>query len=520
MGRVLQGIGGLISLLAILVLTTGLVFAGPSGKSDQVQITVLSVNDFHGALLEDGGNPGVVKWGKYLKDEKALNADGTIILSAGDMFQGSAESNLLHGKPVVQAMNNIGFDGMALGNHEFDWGITTLQQQARSSRFPYLAANITDKATGNQLPFVKPYTILERNGVKIAIIGLTTLEAAYKSNPQIVNNLIFNQPAEVVNSLVPKLRNEGAQLVIVLAHLGCEIDSRGVITGEAADLAKKVSGVDLIITGHSHKNIVGRVNGIPIVQAYYNGRATSKATFLYSLSENKIISSIITNNNNIQPVEPYDKGLAWIVERTNAEVGTAMKTTLGTARTTLTHDRYELSLLGQWITDNMRKTAAADIAFLNGGGIRAPIPAGKITLRHVYQALPFDNTLYVTELTGRQIIAALEYSFANRSVGMLQYSGLKVRYNNTNSPSNKLVAVATIDGVPLRPDKVYKVAMNDFLAVGGDGFTMLSQGRNGQNTMRLLRDVVVSSIRSVKHINITGDNRLTYETVLIIKQAS
>lgn len=520
MRRALFAIRGIVSLLAVIVLTTGLVLAEPADKNDQAQITVLAVNDFHGALLDDGKNPGIIKLGKYLKDEKALNANGTIILSAGDMFQGSAESNLLYGRPVVQAMNNIGFDGMALGNHEFDWGIASLEQQANISRFPYLAANITDKTMGHQLPFVKPYTILKRNGVKVAIIGLTTPETAYKSNPQLVSNLNFSQPAAVVSSLIPKLRNEGAQIIIVLAHLGCEIDSKGVITGEAAELAKKVSGVDLIITGHSHKNIVGRVNGIPMLQAYYNGRAVAKATLLYSLSENKVISSIITSDVNIQPNEPYDKGLARIVERTNAELGGAMKTPLGVVHTALTHDRYELSLFGQWITDKMRETTGADIAFLNGGGIRAPIPAGKITLGHIYRALPFDNTLYITELSGRQIVDALEFSFANRSVGMLQYSGLKVRYNNSNPPDRKLVSVTTFNGVPLQPDKVYKVVINDFLAAGGDGFTMLSQGRNEQNTMLLLRDVIVSNIRAVKHINITGDNRLTYETVLVIKQAS
>ncbi|MGI6091688.1 MAG: hypothetical protein GX348_07645 [Veillonellaceae bacterium] len=520
MRRALLAIRGIVSLLVVLVLTTGLVLAGPANKNDQAQITVLAVNDFHGALLDDGKNPGIIKLGKYLKNEKALNENGTIILSAGDMFQGSAESNLLYGKPVVQAMNNIGFDGMTLGNHEFDWGLATLEQQAKSSRFPYLAANINEKKTGKQLPFVKPYTIVKRNGIKVAIIGLTTPETAYKSNPQIVNSLEFSKPAAIVNSLVPKLRAEGAQIVIVLAHLGCEFDSKGRIIGEAADLANKISGVDLIITGHSHKNIVGRVNGIPVLQAYYNGRAVAKATFMYSLSENKIISSIITSDTNIQSTQPNDKGLARIVVRTNAELGNAMKTTLGITHTALTHDRHELSLFGQWLTDKMREKTDADIAFLNGGGIRAPIPAGKITLGQIYQSLPFDNTLYLTKLTGRQIIEALEYSFANRSVGMLQYSGLKVRYNNLNPPGHKLVSVTTLNGVPIQPDKYYQVVLNDFLVAGGDGFTMLSHGQNEQNTMRLLRDIIVSNIRSEKLINITGDNRLTYETVLVIKQAS
>ncbi|MDD4600121.1 Mannosylglucosyl-3-phosphoglycerate phosphatase [bioreactor metagenome] len=507
------------SLMMVLVLTAATAVVGAAGGNQQVQISVLAVNDFHGALLEEGKNPGMIKLGTYLKEEKALNAEGTIILSAGDMFQGSAQSNLLYGKPVVDAMNSIGFNAMALGNHEFDWGIATLEQQAKSSRFPYLAANITDKTTGGQVPFLKPYTIIKKNGVNIAIIGLTTPETAYKSNPLIVSQFRFSDPAEVVNELVPKLKSQGAQIIIVLAHLGCEVNEQGAVTGEAADFAKQVTGVDLIITGHSHSQVLGRVNGIPVVQAGSNGRVVAKATFLYSLSENKIISSIIGKNGDINPKQPYDQQMTRIVNRTNQELGTVMNKPIGSVERKLTHDRYELSLFGQWATDTMRQATKADIAFINGGGIRESLPAGKVTLGHIYQALPFDNTLYITQLTGRQIIDALEYGFENGSVGVLQYSGIKVRYNKTNPIGQRLVKVTTPDGADLNPDKIYKVVINDFLAAGGDGFVMLSQGHAGYDTTRLLRDVIVTNIKR-KHVNFTGDNRLIYETVLIVKAAS
>lgn len=518
MGKTLLKLRLLLTLTVILVMVSAVCSAGQVSNNDPVEITVLTVNDFHGAMLEEGQNPGLVRLGTYLKQEKSLNADGTIIVSAGDMFQGSAQSNLLYGKPVIEAMNSIGFDAMALGNHEFDWGLGKVEQQAEKARFPFLAANITMKKAGNQFSFYRPYTIVERKGIKIAIIGLTTPETAYKSNPQIVGKLKFNNPAAAVNALVPELKRQGVRMIIVLGHLSCETDKQGIVSGEAAELARQVKGVDLIVAGHSHKRVVGRVNGIPIVQAMFNGRAVGKATFLYSLRENKIISSIISETDDIKPKLPYDNHLTEIAVRTNQELGGLLAKPLGNINTELKHDRYELSLFGQWLTDNMRQTAGADVALLNGGGIRASLPAGKVNFGHIYQALPFDNTLYITKLTGRQIIQALEYSFDNRNIGLLQFSGIKVRYNKANLPGQKVVAVTTLEGALIKPDKIYKVVLNDFLAYGGDGFNML-KGRNGYNTAISLRDVAVNAIRN-KQVNFTGDNRLTYASLLIVKAAS
>jgi 5'-nucleotidase/UDP-sugar diphosphatase len=131
-------------------------------EQDFAAITILTVNDFHGALIQDNRNPGAIRLAHYLKDEFVLNPEGTLIVSAGDMFQGTIDADLLKGEPIVAIMNNIGFDAMAIGNHEFDWGIETLRERAQQAHFPFLAANVFEKSSQTLLPFAKPYIILDR----------------------------------------------------------------------------------------------------------------------------------------------------------------------------------------------------------------------------------------------------------------------------------------------------------------------------------------------------------------------
>lgn len=518
-GKLLSKLYIIVWMAAILIVPVNIALAAQAGPVSPIPITVLAVNDFHGAIIDEGKNPGIIRLGKYLKDEKAINPTGTVILSAGDMFQGSAESNLLYGKPVIEAMNNIGFDAMVVGNHEFDWGLSRLGEQAAASHFPYLGANVVDRASGKLLPFLHQYIITEKNGIKIAIIGLATPETEYKSNPKIVSRYDFIDPVKTVNTLVPMLKGEGAQIIIVLSHLGCELDEAGNVIGEAAEFAKRISGVDLIITGHSHKKILGKINGIPIVQAYCYGRAAVKASFLFSLSDNKIVSSIISSTDIAQYSE-NDKDLAAIVENANKEVSPLKNTVLGTAEVELYHNREELSLFGQWITDRMRQKVNADIAFENGGGLRRSLPAGRITMGNLYEAIPFDNTLCTVDLTGSQIIRILEQGIGDKNYGMLQFSGLKVHYDSSKPSGKQLISVTLLDGEPLRSDKLYKVVTNDFMAAGGDGFSIFNQGKNANDSGILLREIVADALKGQQVIRFTGDCRLKDESSLRHKAAA
>ena len=498
-----------IFLLSILLGLGQAAAAESSGNSDTVHLQILTVNDFHGALTEKGKNPGAAKLVEFLQEAKATDPDGTLLVSAGDMFQGTPDSNLLYGKTVVDVMNYARFDVATLGNHEFDWGIDILKQRMAQSNFPYVCANIFDRGTGKVIDFVKPYLIVERRGLKIAAIGIATPETAYKTNPKVVADYIFDDPARVVNSLVPELKVQGVSVILLLTHLASWVDEQGNISGDAAMFAQQAKGIDAVVSAHSHQIVYGKVNAIPIVQASYNGRAVGKIELFFNKSSHKVTSSIASVT-----LLPYS-GLAAnpevqiMLDQAQQELAPVKNIVVGQTIHELSHDRNAPAetFLGQWVTDIMRQAVNGDIAFQNTGGLRTGIPVGAITMENLYEVMPFDNTLFTVEMTGEQVMKVLEYGIMNDRIGMVQYSGLKVSYNSTAPPGARITSVTMSDGTPLHMDKTYKVVTNDFMAAGGDGFTMFKAGKNLHDSGIPVRDILADTIRKLKIIDFSGDDR-------------
>jgi 5'-nucleotidase / UDP-sugar diphosphatase len=500
----------LVLLLFLLVLPPGLGAAAESA-ADLVGLQVLTVNDFHGALIESGKNPGAAKLAGVILAAKSKNPVGTLILSAGDMFQGTSDSNLLGGKPVVAVMNAVGFDAMVLGNHEFDWGTGVLTRRISESAFPYLAANMLDKATGRTAAFIRPYIILERCGVRIAIVGLATPETAYKSSAKVVAAFTFQDPAATVHSLLPELARQQVDVIIALTHLAAYQDSVGTISDDAANLAAKEPALSAIVSGHSHQLIAGKVAGIPIVQAQYSGRAVGEIALIYKKSTHQVIFS--TAGVMSVPVEgsQADPVVAAIVSKARQEVAPVKNQLVGKTTVSLDHNRegQESSLLGQWTTDRMRDATGADIAFQNAGGLRTGIPAGDITLGNFYEVLPFDNTLVTVDMTGAQIMKVLQHGMFSPKIGMVQFSGIKVTWDSSLPATGRILAVTLPDGTPLAPDRSYKVVTNDFMAAGGDKFTMFREGKNMVDTNIPLRDALADYLRKNNLISPRLDDRCT-----------
>jgi len=509
-------------LMDMLLMTGQVVATKINDESELVHLEIVTVNDFHGALAESGKNPGAAKLIAYLKEAKVLNPKGMLLVSAGDMFQGSVDSNLLYGKTVVDVMNYAGFDVMTLGNHEFDWGIDILKQRIAQSGFPYVCANVTYIMNGKPIDFVKPYTFLERDGVKIAMIGIATPETAYKTNPKVVSNYIFEDPAKVVNALVPEIKQQGADVIVVLSHLASWMDKSGEIGGDAATLALQAGSINAIVSGHSHQAVNGTVNGIPIVQAYYNGRAVGKIELFYNKSSHQVERSTVSVTSLPYPELRADPKVQDMLDQSQMEIAPVKNVVVGQTMNELSHDRNELTetLLGQWVTDIMRQTVSADIAFQNTGGLRTGISAGVITMGNLYEVMPFDNTLFTVDMTGEQVMRLLQYGITNRNIGMVQYSGIKVSYDVAGMQGIPIIAVTMSDGTTFSLNKTYKVATNDFMAAGGDGFTMFQEGKNLYDTNIPLRDILVDVIRKKKVIDFSGDDRWFLKPIFESRQAA
>lgn len=476
-------------LTIILGLAMGLTPAA-APCSQHIPLTILHMNDLHGhilpyvdkSVLEDQPVSGAAYFAAMIAQERSKNPEGTLLLAAGDMFQGTPISNVFRGQSVIEIMNTLKFDAMALGNHEFDWGRDALEQLRSAANFPFLAANVVTKG-GEPLSGIKPYVLLTRRGVGIAVIGVTTTETGYTTNPATVSDLVFRDPAEVLPSLIQKVRSEGAQLVIVLSHLGLDADEQ---------LAGQVSGIDVIVGGHSHTAVITpvKINDTIIVQAKCYGdylgvlelQIDETTQKIANYSKANVLRTVVAG-----PQATADAGIAEIVDRYNDQIRTEFGKVIGSSAVDLQRRDFAESNIGNLITDAMREATGADIAFQNGGGIRSDLPAGEITVEKLYTLLPFDNQLVIMDLKGSQVLVLLEES-ADKHSKMLQISGMSVEYDLTR-PAGSRVVQASVQGKPLQPDSIYRVATNDFLAAGGDQFMPFEEGRN-LSYGDALRDIV------------------------------
>ncbi len=489
-----------LAVAAVIILSALLIYY-PSQAQSPVKLTILHINDFHGHLLpfvdksvrKDGSIGGAAYLAAQIQKERGKNPDGTLLLSAGDMFQGSPISNLFQGNPVMEVMNEIGFDAMALGNHEFDWGMDILAGWQKKAGFPFLSANIRD-ADGKLLPGVKPYVLFNRKGVSIAVIGVTTTDTAHSTKMDNVKGLAFIDPEKILPNIISEVRAKGAKLIVVLSHLGLDADK---------SLARATTGIGIIVGGHSHTAVELPVylGDTVIVQAGCYGIYLGVLDLEVDPASGRVIS--YTKQAELKTITagpriPFNQNVAAIVERYDEKIRAEFSKVIGETAVDLKRSDFSESNVGNLICDAVRHATGVDVAFINGGSIRADIPSGRITQEQAFTILPFDNIVVTMDITGKQIIDILEQSATKKS-RIMQVSGLKVVYNMTN-PEGHRVSGVTVGNAPLVREKTYRIAANDFLAAGGDQFDTFKDGQ------RLLygdplRDIFVSYLNKFSPVS-------------------
>jgi 2',3'-cyclic-nucleotide 2'-phosphodiesterase (5'-nucleotidase family) len=484
---------------------------GLAQTAEQIELTVLHVNDLHGYVLPRKDKSiddqaligGAAYLARMIQDQTAKNPEGTLLLSAGDMFQGTPVSNVFRGQPVIDLMNLLQFDAMALGNHDFDWGQDILKSLSFSATFPFLSANIRDRQ--GLLPTgIGAYTLAMRKNLKIAIVGVTTPDTAYTTKPTHVRGLTFLDPVEMLPGVLAEVRDKGAALVIVLSHLGFDADQ---------DLAQKVAGIDVIVGGHSHTAVVDpvAVGQTIIVQAGCYGTYLGVLQLRIEPETGRIME--YTGKNELKTVfagagDAKDDRIDSLINKYNDQIKAEFGRVVGETSVDLVRRRYGESNIGNLICDALRESINAEIAFQNGGGIRTDIATGKITMEQLFTLLPFDNISIAMDLTGRQILEVLEQS-GTLQHEILQVSGMTVTYDLTRPPGARIVS-ATVGGKPLDAGAKYRVATNDFLAAGGDKFLIFKEGKNviyGEPFKNLL----VAYLQKHIPVNPRVENRIVME---------
>jgi len=482
------------------------------------EIRILHVNDFHGYAVEykplgsdelRGGISYLAWKADILRKEKP-----TVLLAAGDMIQGNTWANIFEGKSVIEVMNEMHFDAMVVGNHEFDFGQAVLKKRISQAAFSVLGANVEGMAA------LKPYVIKEVDGVRVAIIGVVTEDAPVTTHPKNMVGLKVLPPVETVQKYVRELRKD-VDVIVVLSHIGFNVDMA---------LAEKVKGIDVIVGGHTHTKLdsyvpVGRT---VIVQAWAHGLALGVVDLTLRGTE---IVQVKSRLEEINPAAMQKSApVAAIVDRYKKKVDALMGEKVGETAVDLDgkNVRVKETNLGDLVADIMREKTGADAAIINGGTIRTSINKGKILVGNVYSVLPFDNYIVAIKMTGGQLKAAVEHGVAgveNEEGAFPQISGFSFTYSR-KAPKGQRVSEILVGGKPLDPDKYYTVATQDFIAAGGDGYTSFGEAvkssrdfsvmggaMKGENLVysdagRWLRDVVIDYIKMKKKVAPAEEGRI------------
>ncbi|WOO44691.1 multifunctional 2',3'-cyclic-nucleotide 2'-phosphodiesterase/3'-nucleotidase/5'-nucleotidase [Bacillus subtilis] len=478
-------------------------------------LTVMHTNDTH-AHLDDAAR-------RMTKiNEVRSETNHNILLDAGDVFSGDLYFTKWNGLADLKMMNMMGYDAMTFGNHEFDKGPTVLSDflsgnsatvdpanryHFEAPEFPIVSANVDVSNEPKLKSFVKkpqtftagekkeagihPYILLDVDGEKVAVFGLTTEDTATTSSPG--KSIVFNDAFETAQNTVKAIQEEEqVNKIIALTHIGHNRD---------LELAKKVKGIDLIIGGHTHTlvdkmEVVNNEEPTIVAQAKEYGQFLGRVDVAFD--ENGVVQTD-KSNQSVLPIDEHTEENAEAkqeLDQFKSELEDVKNEKVGYTDVALDgqreHVRTKETNLGNFIADGMlakaKEAAGARIAITNGGGIRAGIEKGDITLGEVLNVMPFGNTLYVADLTGKQIKEALEQGLSNVENGggaFPQVAGIEYTFTLNNEPGHRVLEVKIEspngDKVAINTDDTYRVATNNFVGAGGDGYSVFTEASHGED---------------------------------------
>ncbi len=498
----------MIRLLAVAV-AAALLAAGCTSPARSLR--VLHTTDVHGYFGErPGGVGGARRLAARIERERAAGHD-LLLVDSGDMWSGTLLSDRSEGTLGVALYNLLGYDAVALGNHEFDFGpvgptreggaepLGALLERLAEARFPVLAANLVDRQTGElpAWPNLHASTIVERGGFRIGLIGVITQATPSITFPHVGVLLRFDDPAEAATREARRLRDAGAELVYVLAHVGgaCRTlgDERDLSTcRDDSELFRMVRGlppglVDAVFGGHTHSMVRHRIGGIAMLQAGRYGEHVAQL----DVRQEKGQATRTMLSDPIKLTGPAEGRLVRVVgsllEPAENEAAFIRSEKLG-ARIIrpMPRDRDESSSLGTWLCDVLLAARPdREICMLNSGGLRRDLERGDLTYGALYDVMPFGNMVAELDVPGA-VLRELVRLGTTGAHGVSQVGGLKVQYDRGQDwcptidrdgdgaldpdDRDRLVYVRTADGAELDPERTYKVVTNSFLARGGDGF--------------------------------------------------
>jgi 5'-nucleotidase len=547
--------GSMKRLLPLLLFLVACIAA-----AQPVHVVVVGTTDVHGWFEghRDANPPygGLPLFASYIEALRAANPGRVVLVDSGDVFQGTLESNYFEGKPLVDAYNALGYSAVAIGNHEFDYGpagreksvprapgddpLGALKARVAQAKFPFVSANITEKASGKTPAWLHRSAIADVGGVKIGIIGLTTPDTPVTTMPVNVAALSFNDPVKAAVDEAANLRAHGADAVIVIAHMGGRCrdmnDIHDVASCEPNHEAMKFLAaipkgtIDAYFAGHTHSQMRQVIEGVPTLQALNYSRefstldlwidpAQHHVTRMEMRPMTMICPRVFEKSETCDPklvpagtplvartfegktIAP-DAKMATLLKPYDEQVAAKRNESLGVRTTAeFTHPYAQESVLGNLISDLVREATGADVAFINSGALRSNLPKGELKYGDLFEVIPFDNLPAMLTLTGAQLVEMIRIPVA-AGRGVLHPSGVRYTYDASKTGRDRFVSATMANGDPIDPAKLYKVAVPDFLVSGGEGLGPLMKEvppeRKSIDTRQPARELVIRALKKHK----------------------
>ena len=523
----------LVSVLVLMLLLVGIAGA----QDDSFSLTIMHTNDVHGHHEpQRDGNGGAARLATVVHQIRA-EVDNHLLLDAGDRFTGTLFHVQHRGQDSVQIMNALDYDLIALGNHEFDDGSEVLANFVTALEMPSLSANIDFSEDPHLAGLVEPSTILEVGGERIGVVGLTAPETEILAKPS--EYLVFHYDlVDIAQREVDALLAQGVNKIILLTHVGYSAD---------LEVAQGVSGADIVVGGHTntflsnlysgaigeYPTVLESASGEPILVVQANASTIHLGRLDVEFDADGVLADwdgdAILLSRYISP----DPDMSALIAELAEPIAELRAIPVGEAAVALTGTsprlcRIQECLLGNVITDAMLDETGADIVIQNGGGIRADIDAGEVTLGEVLTVLPFGNLISTFELSGADVLAALENGVSRVEVDadgnpvvdgaagrFPQVAGMRYTFDATQEAGSRIVSAEVMqDGeyAPLDPDAIYYIASNDYMRAGGDGYSVLDESAiDPYDQGSPLDQVVAEYITANSPISASIEGRITHQ---------
>jgi len=519
-----------LTATAMVLAACGNLPLGGTNRDSSFNLTVLHTNDHHGRFWKNRDGEYGMAARKTVVDtirrEVAASGGYSLLLDGGDVNTGVPESDLQDAVPDFQGMNLLGYDAMAVGNHEFDKSPFVLRMQRDLAKFPMLSANIYRH--GERM--FEPYRIFNLGGLRVAVMGLTTEDTAKMVHPDNIRDVEFRNPVTEAARVVPELRGK-ADIVIAATHMGHYEDGRhGTQASGDVEMARAVRGIDLVVGGHTQnpacmkaENVLDRAyvpgadckpdrqNGTWIVQAHEWGKYVGRADFQYRKGELTLVRYALIPINLKRPVQGADGKTSMVVYTPEIVEDKDMLALLtpfqdfgqqqllvkvGSTDAKLEGDRAivrsQPTTLGTLVARAMMDKTHADFAMVNAGGVRDSLPAGQLNYKDILKVHPFGNTIVTVDLSGTEVLnyLAIAAKMSPGSGAFPQFAGVDL------TVSKGAIAEVNISSKPIDRTKTYRLAVNNFVAAGGDGYPRLNTHPSFVDTGFVDADVLRSFISS------------------------